>query len=113
MTNSKSDLEELKGLQREASERRAERKKPRAKPRQTKEKQSAVEKDNSAATKPATQDTAGEMPPPETEKTIQDLAGQIETIVKEVEEASSERPVLALLAAFVLGVVAGQLFSRR
>ena len=113
MTNSEHDIEELKSLQREATERRAERKKTSSTAKQAENQQSEAEKDRPAPKKPAAQKTASNTQAPESEKNSQDLAGQIETIVKEMEEAASERPMLALLAAFSLGIFVGQLFSRR
>ena len=113
MTNSKSDIEELKNLQREATEQRAKRKRTRSTARQTEGQQSAAAEAHSAATKTVVEDSASEAQAHEAEEAIQDLAGQIETAVTRLEETASERPALALLAAFSLGVIVGQLFSRR
>lgn len=44
---------------------------------------------------------------------IESLAAHVGDLVQELEEAASEHPALALLAAFGMGVVAGQLLSRR
>lgn len=64
-------------------------------------------------TKPSTQEATEEASSPETDEGIGDLAAQIESIVRELEEAARERPAVALLAAFTIGIVIGQLFSRR
>ncbi len=48
-----------------------------------------------------------------TEQTIGEFALQVETFMKEAEAAAIERPALALLAAFSLGIIVGQMFSRR
>lgn len=114
MTNSKSDIEELKGLQREVTERRAERNRPPSTVKRAEDQQSEMMEDRDVTTKPVAQESVViESPAPESKRTIQNLAGQIENLVKEMEEAASERPLLALLAAFSLGVITGQLFSRR
>lgn len=114
MTNSKSDIEELKGLQHEATERRTERNRPPSTAKGAEDQQSEMMEDRDVTTKTTAQDSAAaKSPATESKKTIQDLAGQIENLVKEMEEAASERPLLALLAAFSLGVITGQLFSRR
>ncbi|HBH29840.1 MAG: hypothetical protein N839_0012650 [Desulfofustis sp. PB-SRB1] len=49
----------------------------------------------------------------ETEQTIGEFALQVEAFMKEAEAAAIERPALALLAAFSLGIIVGQMFSRR
>ena len=49
----------------------------------------------------------------DTEQTIGEFALQVETFMKEAEAAAIERPALALLAAFSLGIIVGQMFSRR
>ena len=67
-------------------------------------------------TKKPIQDTGVEeasTPPDDQGETDGDLAGQIETIMSELEEAAQEHPSLALLAAFGIGVFVGQLLSRR
>ena len=48
-----------------------------------------------------------------TEQTIGEFALQVETFMQEAEAAAIERPALALLAAFSLGIIVGQMFSRR
>lgn len=80
---------------------------------QTEAQQSAAAIARTASTKPATNESASVAQANEAEKAIQDLAGQLESAAKTMEETLSERPGLALLAAFSLGVIVGQLFSRR
>ena len=48
-----------------------------------------------------------------TEQTIGEFALQLETFMQEAEAAAIERPALALLAAFSLGFIVGQMFCRR
>ena len=48
-----------------------------------------------------------------TEQTIGEFALQVEKFMTEAEAAAIERPALALLAAFSLGIIVGQMFSRR
>jgi len=113
MTNSKSDIEELKDLQREVTEQRAKRTRHRSTARQTGSKESAVSEARAASMNTATDDSAGAVRAHEAEKAIQDLSGQIETAIKTIEETASERPALALMAAFTIGIIVGQLISRR
>jgi len=113
MTNLKSDMEELKNLQREVAEQRAKRTRHRAPARQTGGQESAATETRAASMQTATDDSTSEVQAQEVEKAIQDFAGQIETSIKTLEETASERPVLALLAAFSIGVIVGQLISRR
>lgn len=42
-----------------------------------------------------------------------DIVGRLEKDLKGLEEIARERPALALLTAFAIGVVVGQLFSRK
>jgi len=49
----------------------------------------------------------------DTEQTIGEFALQVETFMKEAEAAAIERPALALLAAFSLGIIVGQMFCRK
>lgn len=42
-----------------------------------------------------------------------DVAGQLETYLNELEEVALERPALALLATFSLGVIVGHLLTRK
>ena len=112
MTNSKSDIEELKNLQREAAELRVERSKPRIKARPAAAKKSETTQESEAA-KPQEQEAAVEEQALETEKAVQDIADQWESVVNKIEDAARKRPVLALLAAFTTGVVVGHILSRR
>ena len=108
MTNSHSDVDELQTLQREADEMLAKSKNPRSTCRpepETKEEQKETE--------PGMQDSVDEDQTVDSKKTDHDLAVQIESVLKNMEEAATERPALALLAAFTLGIIVGQLLSRR
>ena len=68
---------------------------------------SRTEAEPPAATAPLEEAT------PESAKTLEDLNVDFNGILKDMEDAARERPVLALLAAFSLGIVVGQMFSRR
>ena len=50
---------------------------------------------------------------PESAVTLEDINVDFNGILKDMEDAARERPVLALLAAFSLGIVVGQMFSRK
>lgn len=47
------------------------------------------------------------------ESKVDDFGEQIDAFVKELETAAKERPRVALLAAFAIGVAIGQMLSRR
>ena len=73
---------------------------------------SPAQADLNESEKPPTQASGDEQAPTGTEETINDLAAQIGGFVTEMEAAAKERPAVALLAAFTIGIVVGQLFSR-
>ncbi len=100
MINVSSDADDLKTLQREADELRESRGKKKStgecdsQPRQDHEEE-LCEKESSA------------------ESVLFDLSDQVELYLNETEETVQKHPMISLAAAFVLGVVIGQLFSRR
>ena len=100
MTNIVCDADDLKTLQREADELRESRGKNN----------STVE-----SVSQTLQDHEGEQCKQEssTESVLLELADQIELYLKETGAAVQDRPVVSLLAAFALGVVVGQFFSRK
>ena len=112
MSNSKSDIDELKTMQREAAELRAERKRSRSTAKPAAGPKSVTVEDLNSTERPV-QDSAAEKQTSEWDKPVQDLAAQIESAAKEIEEAARDRPALALLAAFTIGIVVGHLLSRR
>jgi hypothetical protein len=110
-----NEIEELQQIQREASERRAERDRERletseAKLRQTEQELSETGPgtETPSASTPAGGDVAAEAEGP-----IPAFSHQLGSLLEELEEAARERPAVALLAAFSLGVIVGQLFSRK
>jgi hypothetical protein len=112
MSDSGNEIDELKTLQREAAELKAERAKPRSTRRSAAGRKSETTEDRGVEAAPA-EGPAGEEQVPEWEKAVRDLTTDLERTVNEIEEAARERPALALLAAFTIGIVVGQLFSRR
>lgn len=100
MINVSSDADDLKTLQREADELRKSREKTistgesDSQPQQEHEEEQC-EKESSA------------------ESVLLELSDQVELYLKETEETVQEHPMISLVTAFVLGVVVGQLFSRR
>ncbi len=108
MSDVSAKSDELKTLQREAAELQESRKQIDS--AETKESQesspAAAEKD----TEKGAVDTQATVPSEGEDLAISD---QLEMYLKELEEAALERPVLALLASFSLGVIVGQLFTRR
>ena len=104
MAHTNDEIDELNSLKHAASERRSKRAtKPTANKR-------------AASTAPAgTEENGGQSPPSasESEEMFDKLAGQVETIFGEIGEASRERPVLALVSAFAVGVLIGHIFSKK
>lgn len=126
MTVTSTDTEELDTLKSEAEELKAKPRKPRtprkpaATTRRPRQRQAAaagpgVEPATSTQEAPIEEaaKSAGESVSTESERPAQDIAGQIATIVREMEEAATERPALALLSAFALGILVSQIFSRK
>jgi hypothetical protein len=117
MSNSKSDMDELKTMQREAAELKAEQKKPRPKAESAAGKKSGSGEERNAG-KPsmpdsASEDQTGEVQASELDKSVQDIAFHLKSVGKGIEEAAKECPVLASLTAFTIGIVVGHLLSRR
>lgn len=108
MTNVPGDIDDLKTLQREAEELRESRKRTRV----THEKESG-RLENAEDVRATEQAAADEIETAQTDSGFHDLAEQIEMYMGEIEEAAMERPMLALLAAFSIGIVVGKLFTRR
>ena len=151
MTNSETDLDELKALQREAALLRSERQRTdstvtpsdpegsaasaeatvkeeeiarpaqaskRAKRRHKGSTGTASSKQTSTADSQTEAGPAADVEPleeaiAESAKTLEDLNLDFNAILKDVEDAARERPVLTLLAAFSLGIVVGQMLSRK
>jgi hypothetical protein len=103
MTHTNDEIEVIKSLKQAASERRSKRAKPASKKR--------------AATTPAAGkvEDDGQSPPPasESEEFVDKLTNQVETIFGEIAEASRERPALALVSAFAVGILIGHIFTKR
>ena len=100
MINISSDAYDLKTLQREADELRESRGKNFSAGESVSQtlqehEEEQCEKESSA------------------ESVLLDLSDQVELYLKETKETAQEHPMISLVAAFVLGVVVGQLFSRR
>jgi ElaB/YqjD/DUF883 family membrane-anchored ribosome-binding protein len=105
-------MDELKNMQREAAELKAERKRPRPTAKSAAGKKSRSGEDRNEM-EPPVHDSADEEQASELDKSVQDLASHLESAGKEIEEAAREHPVLALLMAFTFGIVVGHLLSRR
>jgi len=87
MTKSKAETEELKILQKESRELRKSKSKPQA---------------------PELENDEVE---PETDSA--ELTTQVDQLIREVEEVATQHPALALLAAFGIGILVGQMLTRR
>lgn len=117
MTNSEIDLEELKALQREAAVLRSQRQQKgstASRPVGEEDGAASVEAvDNQPEAEPATDSESLEEAIAKSAKKLEDLNIDFNTILKDMEDAARERPMLTLVAAFSLGIVVGQLFSRK
>ena len=113
MKDPRSELDELKTLQQEAAERRAQRKRRLRSTREPVPKAQSGKVEDRNAAEPTAPDPATGEQAPEWEKSLEDLAADLEGAATEMERAVREYPALALLAAFTIGIVVGQLFSRR
>jgi len=112
MTNSETELDELKALQREAAESRSARRQKKSTGSADSGK-STGDADSQTEAEPAAAAALLEEATPESATTLEDINIDFNAILKDMEDAAQERPVLALLAAFSLGIVVGQMFSRR
>lgn len=101
MTDQKTELEELKTLQKESQKLRQRRKK--SEPNVTPESEDATE----TVAQKASTDTEAQ------DEIDEGMSGQVATIMAELEETAAEHPGLALLAAFGIGILVGQLLTRR
>lgn len=109
MAHTNDEIDELNSLKHAASERRSKRANSVSK------KRAASKKSTAPAPPDGTEEDGGQSPPPasESEELFDKLTGQVETIFSEIGEASRERPVLALVSAFAVGVLVGHIFSKR
>ena len=109
MAHTNDEIDELNSLKHAASERRSKRADSASEKR-------AASKKTAASTPPAgTEEDGGQSPPPasKSEELVDKLTGQVETIFGEIGEASRERPVLALVSAFAVGILIGHIFSKK
>lgn len=106
MSDAQSTMDELSTLRREVAELK-ERRKFTGKV----EADEADEAEKKPLTDPVAEDGKDEVGSGETDE--HDIVEQLEKYLKEIEEAARERPALVLLATFAVGVVVGQIFSRK
>jgi hypothetical protein len=93
MTHSKRDVDELKTMKSRAADLREKRK----------QRLSTATSGGERHVKKA----------PKTDKAVLGLDDHLEVILKKIEEAARERPGVAMLAAFTLGLVINRLLSRK
>lgn len=108
MSDVPAKSDELKTLQREAAELQESRQ--RSGSAETKEPEKSPQAGAEKDTEKGAVDTRATVAP---EGENQDISDQLEMYLRELEETALERPVLALLATFSLGVIVGHLFTRR
>jgi hypothetical protein len=109
MSKAQDEISELMALQREATAPRSRRPKAGRTTGPAKEAASAMAGDP----EPSGSDTAGDEEMSELQETMKELSDNLEYAVQEIEEAAREQPALTALVAFTLGLVVGQLISRR
>jgi hypothetical protein len=112
MSEAQNEISELIALQREAAALRSKPRKADTKKKSAKEDASPAAGGPDGASR-STPDAADESEMSELEKTMRELSDNIENAVGEIEDTAREQPVLTALVAFTLGLVVGQLFSRR
>jgi ElaB/YqjD/DUF883 family membrane-anchored ribosome-binding protein len=100
MSDAQSEISELLALQREAQALRPEPERAAKAPAE-------------AASPPVDGDADDNPVLTEIQKSMNELSENIENAVHEIETAAKEQPVLTALVAFTLGLVVGQLSSRR
>ena len=111
MSNSTEDLDDLLALQRESQQLRQRRQDESEQDsaatgaQQTGAEEAAVAEGAAAAS--AAELTA------QREAAFDVLGEQMQSLVQDIEAIAAERPGTALLAAFGIGIVVGQLLSRR
>jgi len=113
MTNSQDNIEELETLQQETSELHAKRERAASRAASSEAASDKVRVAEGEKSSAPDEDEAIQPSVSESEAADRDLAVQIENVVIELEDAARERPALALLTAFMIGIVVGQLFARR
>ena len=108
MTDLSGTLDDLKTLEREAAELRERR--------QQNDQIAANEAEQQEQSTPEEkvgQELGNARESDQPEDGASDLVQQLEIYMNEIEEAALERPALALLTTFALGVIVGHLFTRR
>ena len=112
MTHVNDDIEELNSLKQAASKRRASRTKPVSKKRSAAKPASGTS-DEISEEPPSASEGSDESLLSESEEVVHKLVDQVETIFGEISKASRERPALALVSAFAVGILIGHIFSKR
>ncbi|MGD8556298.1 MAG: hypothetical protein PVJ14_03000 [Chromatiales bacterium] len=117
MTSTETDLDELKALQREAAVLRSQRQQKSPNAARTEGEEDGAASVEAAVSQPEAGPAADSESLEEviaaSAKRLEDLNIDFNAILKDMEETARERPVLSLVAAFSLGIVIGQLFSRK
>ena len=115
MSKVQDEIAELMALQREAQAPKARREKTRNKTRAAGRGESASDDVEPASDDETveTSDEADGKSMSDLERSMKELAQNIETAVQGLEESAREQPFLTAMTAFTLGLVVGQLFTRR
>lgn len=113
MAHSKHDIEEINKLKREAEKLQKEREQARS-ASQPKDKQAVDETTSEKSTPaPSAPDSPNTSTPVDPDQELPDSSHQLAGLIRQIEDATIERPALALLAALTIGIAVGQLFSRK
>ncbi len=114
MPKSENEIDQLQALQREAAELRVKRRQTRHEESSQEDRQSgSIELQEAAERLLDKAIETGQALEHDADDAVHNLAARIETAAAELEEATRKRPLVALLAAATVGIVIGQLFSRK
>ncbi|MEH6551607.1 MAG: hypothetical protein V7711_10435 [Pseudomonadales bacterium] len=113
MTSSHDDIEQLKSLQKDATARRSARKKRRTTARTAAQTESVSPPETKNEAEAEADNVTLDPILENVGAAINNFSEQFEDIVQELEDVTIQRPLLAVLTAFSVGIIFGQLFSRK
>lgn len=112
MSKPENEIEILHALQREAEELRAKRRQISKEAGSQVQHKSSELQESAGRLLDRAMETGKELEQ-DAEQALHNLATRIETATAELEEVTRKRPITALLTAVTVGILIGQIFSRR
>jgi ElaB/YqjD/DUF883 family membrane-anchored ribosome-binding protein len=114
MTKPENEVEILQALQREAEELRAKRRQSilETSKHENRQQRSGELQENAERLLDEAIETGNELEH-DAEQALHNLAARIETTTAELEDVTRKRPIAALLTAVTVGIVIGQILSRK